>query len=231
MRLLLIIFIAILFNQNVFTQSNVGYVVKAGQVPNKVIPVQAMYVSPVFKSGVVNLRNGTASRQLLNYNIILDEMQFIGSKGDTLTIAEPEMVKSVAFDSFVYYYDKDYLQEIAKVDSFKLAIKQFFVQTPYKTGAGYGTTSGASAIATYTSIGIGNRPRANLQVDKDVAFHKLAGFFISDRFNHFFKADKKTFLNLFPERKNGIEKYIKDNKVNFLKPEDLVKLLEFSTRD
>ncbi len=231
MRLLLIILIAILFNQNVFAQSNAGYVVKAGQVPNKVIPVQAMYVSPVFKPGVVNLSNGTASRQRLNYNIILDEMQFIGSKGDTLTIAEPEMVKSVVFDSLVYYYDKNYLQEIAKVDSFKLAIKQFFVQTPYRTGTGYGATTGAAAIATYTSIGMGNRPRANLQVDKDVAFNKVAGFFISDRFNHFFKADKKSFLNLFPARKTLIEKYINDNKINFLKPKDLVKLLEFSALD
>jgi len=229
MRLILAIIGALILHSQLVAQPATDYIVKAGQVPGKVLPAEVLYVLPSFKQGTVYMRNGEVTKQWLNYNIILDEMQFLGAKGDTLTIAEPALVKNIRIDSIYFFYDKTYLQLKSTVGVYKLAIKQFFVQTPYRTRGGYGISSGVSAISTFTSMGFGGRPATNLMVDKDVAFHKLANFYIGDAFNRFYKADKKTFLNIFAEHKSSIEKYLRLNKTNFHNPAELQSLLEFCT--
>lgn len=205
-------------------QKSKAYPVKVGEIPNQVLPVEAMYVSPLFKSGTVFFRNGTTTTQQLNYNFLLDEMHFIGEKGDTLAVAEPVLLTSVAIDSMVFYFDKFFVRQVYKKGNYKLAIRQQMVQMADKTRGGYDAASGSSSITTYGTI-TNSSQIYHLQVNKDVMFEEMDSYYLSDGFNHFFKADKKNFLLLFPDV--NISKYVKDNKVNFYNLEQLKLMLNY----
>lgn len=226
MRVLAIAVPFLLAVNTLSSQNTKRYVVRAGENPAQVLPAEAMYVLPVFTHGTVYMRDGSTSRQKFNYNIILDEMQFIGPAGDTLTIAEPGMIKNLVIDSLLFYYEKNYLQVISQVDSFKIAIKQVLVQTPYRTRGGYDAPSATSSITTYSSI-LSRGSRGLLEVKKDVQFEKERFYFVGDKFNTFFKADKKSFLTIFGTKNDAILNYMKEHEINFRNEADLQKLLAF----
>ncbi|WP_147205612.1 hypothetical protein [Segetibacter aerophilus] len=224
MRILLFT-IAILVLHSTSAQKKI-LIVRAGEVPSEVLPPEAIYVFPTFKPGAVYMRDGSISTTKLNYNILVNEMHFIGDKGDTLAIAFPETIKNIRIDTTLFFYEKNYLQVVYQVDSFKIAIKQVFLQLPYRTRGGYDAPLGAGSITTFGTIS-SSGANAKLQVKKDVRMEKEISYFISDKFNHFFKADKKAFLNIFSLKKNSIEIYLKQNNVDYSKENDLEELLRF----
>ncbi|MGI8634053.1 MAG: hypothetical protein ACR2KZ_01485 [Segetibacter sp.] len=226
MRILLAVTLLFSLSKNICGQQTKSYVVKAGEQILDVLPLEAIYAFSDFKSGTVFMRDGSISTAKLNYNVLLNEMQFIGSKGDTMAIAYPETIKYISVDTLLYFYDKTYLQVVSQVDSFKVAIKQSFTQAPYRTRGGYDAPTATSSITTYSSI-TSNGTRGNLQVKKDVKLEKETSYFISDKFNHFSKADKKAFLNIFPMKKVNIVDYMNKNNVNFSNKDDIEKLLKF----
>lgn len=224
MRVVLII-ACILLTLPVFAQPRKTYVVRAGEIPNEVLPPEAIYSFPHFKKGIVFLRDGSATSQQLNYNLLLDEMHFINANNDTLAIATPETIKSVVFDSTSFYFDKNYLQVVLEEGEHTLAIKQFLVQSPYRTRGAYDISSSISSISTYSSI-YSNGHLSKLQIKKDVEMEKKSLFFISDRFNHFYPADKKFFYKVFPNKKAELDSYLKENHINFYDKNNLVSLIK-----
>lgn len=207
-------------------QENKSYPVKVGESPNKVLPPEAQYVFPEFKPGSAYFRIGFPVIKFFNYNFLLDEIQFIEDNGDTLAIADPLLITKIVIDSSVFYYNKGYLREIVNINNYKLALKQNMVQIADKTRGAYDAASGASSITTYGTIN-NNSQLYRLQVKKDVLFQEVDGYYISDLFNNFIKADKKGFLTVFEESKPGITNYIKKEKLNLHKEGDLKKLMAF----
>lgn len=224
MRILLLVAIFVFCLNNVSAQIKV-YPVKVGEIPNKVLPNEAMYVLPAFAKGIVLLRDGTSSTYLFNYNYLLDEMHFIAERGDTLAIADPILISSVVIDSMLFYYDKGYVIVVLKIGNYKLAVKQQMVQVADKTRGGYDVASGSSAIKTYGTISNQNSMMYRLQVQKDVVFQKETSFYIADASNHFLRASKKNFYTLFGEKR--MPEYLKKHKVNFSNEEDLKALMRF----
>ena len=210
-----------------FAQATKFYPVKVGEIPNEVLPREAMYLSDEFTDGIVYLRDGTSSFQKLNYNFLLDEMHFLTEAGDTLAVADPLQIKSVVIDSMIFYYDKGFVREIYKTGNYKLVVKQQMVQVADKTRGAYDAASGASSIGTYGFINNSSQIY-RLQVKKDVFFEKIITYYLSDGYNHFVKADKKNFNVVFPDKQ--ISLYIKQHKINFNKEEDLQALLQFCTQ-
>ncbi|MCY7423023.1 MAG: hypothetical protein LH478_14925 [Chitinophagaceae bacterium] len=209
----------------VFAQPRKIYVVRAGEIPNEVLLIDAIYSFPHFKKGIVFLGDGSATSQQLNYNLLLDEMHFINANNNTLAIATPETIKSVVFDSTSFYFDKNYLQVVLEEGEIKLAIKQFLVQSPYRTRGAYDVSSFVSSISTYSST-YSNGHLSKLQIKKDVEMEKKSLFFVSDRFNHFYPAEKKFFYKVFPNKKAELDSYLKENHINFYDKNALVSLIK-----
>ena len=225
MRLLLLtIFLA--YSLTISAQKR--YLVKAGESPLEVLPNEAVYVFPAFTAGTALLRDGTTSSQQFNYNFVLDEMQFLNAKGETLTIAEPVTIRSILIDSVTFYYDKTYLQEVYKAGTFKLAVKRTLVKTSDKKIGGYNMALGSGAITTYGSMRTtgSNSSYQKLRLNKDVYFEKSEAYYLGDEFNHFVKADKKGFLNMFSLKNDVLQKYLKGNDIEYHSLDDLKKLLK-----
>ncbi len=201
------------------------YIVKPGEIPDKVLPAEAVYYFPAFVKGELAFKNGGKSQQRFNYNCLLDELQFLTVGGDTLTIATPYDIMKVNIDSATYYFDKGYLREVYQENGFKLALRERLVQGDAKKEAAYGSTSGTSAISSLESVRIGDNI-FRLEAKREILFVKRQAFFLGNRYNQFVPANKKGFAITFSEKKTLIETFIKENKTDFTNPDDLRNLLK-----
>jgi hypothetical protein len=67
----------------------------------------------------------------------------------------------------------------------------------------------------------------DLVINEDILIRKETQYFFGDTYNHFVRASKKKVLLLFPKEQMNLENYLKENKINFDKKEDLEKLAQF----
>ena len=227
MRVVLMV-VSLILSVELTAQQRKTYIVRAGEIPKDVLPFEAVYSFPNFKKGIVYLRDGSGTSQMLNYNLALDEMHFISGINDTLAIALPEAVRSVAFDSASFYFDKNYFEVLFEQGEHKLAIRQFLLQTPYGKRSAYNISSSISSITTYSSTSI-NGQLAKLQIAKDVEMEKKFMYFIGDRFNHFYPAEKKFFYKVFPNKKIDLDNFLKEHHVNFHDKNELIGLIKVCT--
>lgn len=210
---------------NSYAQTDEVYSVRMGEVPDKVIPREAIYLLPDFTRGIISFKDGTVSTQRFDYNSLLDEMHFINPSGDTLAIAEPGLVKLIEIDTIKFYYDSGYMQQVYAQGNYKLAVKHIWKQMPGKKESGYNMGSETGSIETFSTVTNINGAVGKLRVPKDVLFKSEISFYIGDKYNHFQKANKRNFNVLF--KKKNVAQYMKDNKVDLNKEEDLKALLQF----
>lgn len=208
-------------------QTNKRFLVKSGEVPEKVIPAEEIYFFPSFTSGTATLKNGSKSTGKFNYNCFSGDLLFL-SGNDTLAIAEPALLRKVEIDSIVYYYDKGYVRQLLKAGENTLAVKERLSMGDRRKSGAYGSTSGSSAIDNYSNIYRDGRA-FRLQSNEDILFKKEYTFFIGNAYDHFVPADKKGFHDVFAEKRGIINDYIRNEKINFNNPEDVKKLFLYCT--
>ena len=192
----------------------------------------AAYRYPVFKEAVIHYTTGGLAQGKLNYHQILSEMHFIGPKGDTLALDNLYLVKFVAIGNTKFYYDpekKGFGEEIADFKTVKLLIKHKYKPSDKEKGGAYGTYSNTSATRTYGTYAA-NGQIQRLNPNEYLVYAKMASYFIADQNNQFFPANKASVLKIFNKQKAAVEKFIKENRIDFQKEADLKKLLSFCTQ-
>jgi hypothetical protein len=156
-------------------------------------------------------------------------MQMITAKGDTFSLANENAIKHVSIGEDVFYYDAEngYLEMIADYAPVKLAVQRVItVIRSERTGA-YGQSSGVSSIRTISTYSGSNSQVFKLQSPGDLVLSKEISYFVIDQNNRFHVANRPNILKIFAKDRSSIEKYIKANRINFNKEEDLKKLLQY----
>jgi hypothetical protein len=201
-------------------------VIKAGMTLNESIRSQDLYEYPQFIFGKVFFKPGDSAIGSLNYNRILDEIQFIDRKGDTLNIANPATIKFIRINKDLFFYDEGYVKLLKENNSMKLAEKQILrVRDKQKTGA-YDLPNPTAAINTYNSFNDGKR-LYSLVAREDILLSKQTLYYFGDKYNHFVLANKKNVLRQFSKQSGAVNAYLKENNIDFSKREDLEKLFQF----
>ena len=202
--------------------------IKAGTSFNESVLTTDLYEYPQFVYGKVFFRPGDSSAGRLNYNRLIDQMQFIDFKGDTLNIAYPGTIKFIRINNDLFYYDNGYVKLIKDNNAIKLAAKQTLkVSGKNKIGA-YNMASPGSAIDSYSSLNIDHR-NYNLTPREDITLLKKAEYYFGDKYNHFVLANKKNILRMYSKQERAVTAYLKENNVDFNNREDLEKLLQYLT--
>ena len=203
-------------------------IIKAGTRFNESVSVTDLYEYPQFVYGKVFFRPGDSSGGRLNYNRLLDQIQFIDFKGDTLNIAHPGTIKFIRINNDLFYYDEGYVKLIKDNNTIKLAAKQTLkVSGKNKIGA-YNMSSPGSAIDSYSSLTIDHK-NYNLTPREDITLAKKTEYYFGDKYNHFVLANKKNILRLYPKQERAVTEYLKVNNVDFNKPEDIENLFQYLT--
>ena len=201
-------------------------VIKAGTSLRESVSMTDLYQYLQFVTGKVFFKHGDSGVAKLNYSKLLDEMQFIGPKNDTLAIANAGTIRFIRINIDVFYYDNGYVKLLKDTNGIKLAEKQTLrVAGKEKIGA-YGMASPTSAIDNYGKL-IDQRSIYNLVPREDIILAKKTQYYFGDKYNHFVWATRKNLLRHFSEKSGILNAYLKDHNIDFNKKEDLEKLLEF----
>lgn len=188
------------------------------------------YRFPSFEEATILFKNGGSLLYKMNFNMLLCTMQFIDPKGDTLEISKPEDIDSIRLNNSTFFFRDGYFEIIAAVDSVKLVVSRKASFEPVKIGA-MGLPSRNAGIDNYVSYNSNdkNMKVIQLSVNQDVYVHEKTAYFLISNKGEFIKATKTNFLKIFNDDKKRIENFLKLNKPNFNKQNDLEKLFHFCT--
>ncbi|MGV9003716.1 hypothetical protein [Flavobacterium sp.] len=173
------------------------------------------FVNKVFWVAKVENIKGTV---LMRYNAYNDEFEFLDEVNDTLVLLKNKTFENITFTAkqtnyrLVDYTDnkgelvKGYLILLLTKNGYTLYKRQKIIFNPEKPSKN-----------TYDK----GTP-ANFSAEKDVYYLKH-----NDEELVEFPTSKKLLLKHYPEKKELIEAFIKENKTSFGKDEDLIKLVNF----
>jgi hypothetical protein len=214
----------ILFGVAATAQRPKTYTVPAGVEVKEIVPANEIYQYPNFIQGLVVFKDGTSAPGRLNYNRLIAEIQFIDPKGDTLSLANEQMIKTAFIGSDTFYYSEGYVRQLTGGSRVKMGERIAFREYIQKPGA-YGLSSATTATNTISVLL--NRRSVDLNVSQELVLVKNTNYLIGDKFNAFVVAEKNVILKMFPDNRSIIEDFIERNKISFTKSEHMVQLAKF----
>lgn len=203
--------------------------IKTGNKVQDVLATTDIYYYPAFTNGKVFFRDGSKSIATLNYNRLFDQMLFINPKGDTLALADEKTIKFIVIENDTFYYDEGYIRLFMNNGVVKLAEKQIWVVADVRKIGTYNkatTTFAVQSLSHYTD-GTDAAKSKELILSEDILLKKETQYFFGDKYNRFVRTGKNKVLQLFSREDLILENYLKENKVNFNKKEDLEKLAQY----
>lgn len=189
-----------------------------------------------FYPGRVIYTDNSAYEVLLNYNRLAEKMAFIDTDThDTLAIKSPEKLVAVIIGNDVYQYNKSgyYVVQISKnIDvnlSARLKYKLADVATLGAYG-GYSSTTATQSVGSYKNVRPINAANGGLRFkgDEKEIYTLIETYYLSNSENNIVYADKRGFSKMFPQKDRELKEYLATNKIDFLKQEDLEKLLAYA---
>jgi len=187
--------------------------------------VESPYLFPEFTAGKVRLKTGNVKESKLNYNILTEEMVFDNS-GTYLAFANNELIDTVYIKDRKFVFIEKLFYELIEKLPVSLLQRHFCTLIPPGKSSGYGGTSQTSAIQSnssfYTSKGTYDLKLPDdykIQPDFEYILVKEGTLYRANNVNQVVKC--------FPEKKDTIKKFAKENKTNFRKNEDVATLIKF----
>ncbi len=229
MRSLLLLFIILIGYADLSAQDSTFVTIKTGQNVKDVLTPSDIYYYPQFTNGKVFLRDGSMALGKMNYNRLYGQMLFINPIGDTLALADEKNIKFIVIDKDTFYYDGGYLRLIGNGGVVKLTEKQIWVLADIRKIGTHNRPTTTVAVTSFSSYTDGRdaAKSKDLIMNEDVVLRKETQYYFGDKYNLFVPASKKGLLQIFPKEQREIDNYLKENKVNFNKKEDVEKLYQF----
>lgn len=209
---------------NAYAQEAI-WTVRTGESIKEALGDSIIFRYPQFEPGRVYLRNGIFSDARLNLNLVNGEMEFINPSGDTMTVDYESAIRYIVIKSDTFYFDKLYVESVYTNAVAKLAKVVAIVPFDAQKVGGYDQPTATSSINAASYFFNGSQ-YSRITENKVLILHKKASYFIGDNYNHFLPASKKNIYKLFNKRKPAIDAFLKENKIVFVKEDDLVRLVE-----
>jgi hypothetical protein len=224
-KFLILVFQMTLINISLFSQKYEPVTVKAGMKVVDCFPFNERYRYPKFLNGRIQLTNGVAADKILNYDFLTGEIEFIKGK-DTLAITNGKDIRHLVIEADTFYFSRGMYLELIAGGVVKIGLRQYVKLKETQKKDSYGTASSGSATTSYGSLPIGGDFHM-LVANEDMVFQRTLEYYISDPDGGFDLYNKKNVLHLYPQHEDKIKSYLKANKVNFDKKEDLLRLADY----
>jgi hypothetical protein len=185
------------------------------------------YYYPGFQIGSIHFKNGKKADSKLNYDLLNEEMHFIGKSGDTLALNNMNEVRIIIIGSDQFYYNNGFLKVITELNAIKLASKQKRSAEVVGLKGAYGERLDGSAIANYNNLLTNDYAAIKLKTGQ-VGYGNLSlEYYISGPENNFIIANKKNLTKLMPDQKDALNEFLKKHQIDFSNQTDLIKLLTY----
>lgn len=217
----------LLVTGSVFAQEGKTYTVNSIKDDNEEL-VRDAYRYPQFRPGVVHSKDGGATKALLNYHRLFDQLLFLTPSGDTLALGDLGMYKFAAVGADTFYVQHNgYLERLTHYAGVNLAKKGVIVVVDRAKKGAYGSYSTTASIESRGIYNDKGGQMALLKPDENLIYKEKTEYFLSDSYNNFSRATKKSFYTLFRKQEKKLKEYLDAYKVDFFAEKDLLQLLAF----
>jgi hypothetical protein len=203
--------------------------VKNGQDAANYASSKDRYQYPEFQAGTIHFTNGRTGSGRLNYCYLLGEIMLINDKGDTLALADNNLVRYADIGKTHYYYipENGYAEMVENcgmallVKKVKYQISSIEKKGAYQSPDDTGSLYNAS---TYTDV---TGRTIILSPNNTVLLKPVVSYFFRDANHRFNKATKNNLLKIFSKKKAEIAPYLEEQNFNYLNEEDLRKAIRY----
>ena len=225
-----ILAIFIVFTKFACAQDSTTIFIPAGENVSEFLTARKIFRYPQFINGEILFRDGSTSHALLNYNYLIGEIEFISPKKDTLAIAKEQMlnIEKVIIDTDTFFYKRRYVELVMENRVGKLLKSEMFYVVKREKIGGYNQPATTSAIDSYeTFTGTYGIPELNLKIRENITLVLKTNYFFGNDYDMLLPANKKNIYKAYHAKKDLIDKYLKENPVNYKNPGDLKELLTY----
>jgi hypothetical protein len=181
------------------------------------------YVLPEFVVGSVKLKDGRTDSAIMNYNKLTEEMIFV-KDGVLLAIDSLETIDTVNIDSRIFVPHQKIFYELLVKGPVSLFIQHKCNLLIAGNPSGYGGTTETGASKNISFLPSAGRAYKLKLPD---------GYHITDATQHWIRKDNKFYkanttsqiTKVFPEKEKEIKQFIKVNKLDLKKSDDMIKLI------
>jgi hypothetical protein len=215
----------IIFSSQAFSQSRETITIHSGEDVS--VLYREIYRYPQFAYGRVYYKNGDSARGLLNYNLIMERVQFLDPKGDTLILEGDQPVDYVMIGNDRFFHtDKAFLELDTSLQKGMLVIKRRIKFADEQKMGAYGLPSSTHNIENKNRLSADYNIH-QLRLARDLVFVKEELFYFGNAKKQFFLINRKNLLAEFPDKSGSIVDYLKIKNVNFKNRDEVKELLQF----
>jgi hypothetical protein len=224
-----LVLISVFFCSYLSAQELKTFKVNPGEKIFNVIPPKDRYTYPDFIMGIVNFKNNRLGGGRMNYDALLQGIEFIDEKGDTVILDNLETIRNIVMANDTFVVEKVTLQQIARQGNIRLARSWVIMVSNHQREGAMGQVTDAS-VETFNSLSsTGNALKT--MVAKDIlTFKEHITFYFGNKFGQFKLANKKNLMAEFGNHKKELSAYLEENKVNYFREDDMRKLLDFLSK-
>lgn len=181
------------------------------------------YVFESFTNGSVRLKSGEMYNQSLNYNLVTKEMIF-DRGGKYLAIAHPELVDTVYLSQRKFIPVGHAFYEWLGGSNYPLFIEYTCTIKEQGANTGFGNTNTTAATSLKSLITGGGAYSLKLPDE----FQVIPGqsFYIRKNDQYSRVNTEQQIIKLFPDKKQQIKEWTKNNHTNFSRPKDMILLAQ-----
>ena len=221
------LFLIMLLPGWVFAQNRQVIEAASGDDLSGKVSTTMQYLFPEFTPGEVYFVNAPKGNGMLNYNMLVGEMQF-KENGEVLGLADVKNVAVVNINNRRFYpfnNQGEFTEELLSTDKAQLRIRRKGNVAPYAKKGAYGTSSSTSSITSYSSVNSGDR-QYNLSVTSDVLISLRNFYYLVGANGKYIQVTNvKAFTKLFPAHRAQIEAFAKERKIRFNNEAELITML------
>lgn len=218
--------LCLFFNFICFAQQSKDFTVNSGQDIGQAIPADELYAYPTFREGMGFFKNNTASNGILNYHYFMKELFFVGSNGDTTAIANPEEADSIVIGNDKFYFAGGFIKKDTLVGETTLAATWEFIPYEKQVVGAYGIASNSVGRIDYYQY-FSRNGAFGLVADERLTFAKQMVFYIGNKTKQFLPVTKKNLFVFYAKNEKQLSEYLKQNKPDFSKRANLIKLIAY----
>jgi len=223
------LFLIMLLPGWVFAQNRQVIEAASGDDLSGKVSTTMQYLFPEFTPGEVYFVNAPKGNGMLNYNMLVGEMQF-KENDEVLGLADVKNVAVVNINNRRFYpfnNQGEFTEELLSTDKAQLRVRRKGNVAPYAKKGAYGTSTSTSSITSYSSVNSGDR-QYNLSVTSDVLISLRNFYYLVGANGKYTQVTNvKAFTKLFPAHRAQIEAFAKERKIRFDNEAELITMLVY----
>ena len=217
-----------LFSNLLSAQNRQVFEASSGEDISERVSEQIQYLFPDFVNGDVYLFGTPKVNGMLNYNMLVGEMQFLVNDKVFALSREPKALM-VTIDNRKFYPFKrsEFTEELLSTGAHHLRVRRVGKAIPHSRRGAYGTWSSTASIQSYSSLNADNQVHS-LNITERILVTVDSYYYIVGT-NGKYKLIKniKAFFKQFPGNNALIEAFVKENNIRLKNEDDLKALLAY----